>query len=65
MTAQSHADQLLGIWQANRHLPSALRTRAIDEAILVAANSNSAPTVALLDAQIDAIRNVMSAEELA
>ena len=65
MTAQSHADQLLGIWQANRHLPPALRTRAIDEAILVAANSNSAPTAALFDAQIDAVRGAVSVEQVA
>jgi hypothetical protein len=66
MISQRQADDLLrGIWQANRHLSPTLRARMIDEAILVAANSNRAPTSALFDAQIDAVRAAMSTEEVA
>ncbi|QDM32067.1 hypothetical protein FNL55_12545 [Tardiphaga sp. vice352] len=69
MTSQQQADQMLGAYQAacyaTRHLPAAVRERVIDNAILLAANSNSAPTAALFDAQIDAVRGAMSAEYVA
>jgi hypothetical protein len=69
MTAQQQADQMLGAYQtaclATRHLPHALRVRAIDDAILLAASSNSAPSAALFDAQIEAVRGAISVEEVA
>ncbi|QDM26969.1 hypothetical protein FNL56_13260 [Tardiphaga sp. vice304] len=69
MTSQQQADQMLGAYQAacyaTRHLPAAVRERVIDNAILLATNSNSAPSVALFDAQIAAVRGAIGAEELA
>jgi hypothetical protein len=69
MTAQQQADQMLGAYQAaclaTRHLPHAMRVRAIDDAILLAANSNSAPSAALFDAQIKAVRGAINAEQVA
>jgi hypothetical protein len=69
MTAQQQADQMLGAYQAacyaTRHLPAALRERVIDDAILLAANSNSAPSDALFDAQIAAVRGVIGAADMA
>lgn len=55
MTTQQNADRLLIAWQASRHLPATVRAREIDEAILVAANSNTAPCEAFFFAQLDAI----------
>lgn len=65
MTAQHHADQLLGLWQAHRHLSPVLRSRAIDAAILQVANANSAPTDALFDAQLAAMHGAIGAEKRA
>jgi hypothetical protein len=69
MTSQQQADRMLGAYQiacrTTRHLPPTLRERAIDDAILMAANSNCAPSAALLDAQIDAVRSAMAAGESA
>jgi hypothetical protein len=56
MTAQQNADRLLLVFQGNKHLPAPLRERAIDEAILVAANSNQTnPAEALYRAQQAAV----------
>lgn len=69
MTSQQQADQMLGAYQAacyaTRHLPAAVRERVIDDAILLAANSNSAPSAALFETQIDAARSAIGAEEMA
>jgi hypothetical protein len=61
MTTQQNADRLLIAWQASRHLPATLRAREIDEAILVAANSNATPIEALYLAQLDAVGAEMAA----
>lgn len=61
MTTQQNADRLLIAWQASRHLPAALRTREIDEAILVAANNNTSPGEAFFLAQLDAVGAEMAA----
>ena len=59
MTAQQHADRLLIVYQANRHLPPVARALAIDSAILAAANSNCAPGEALFKAQQSAVSREM------
>lgn len=64
MTKHVH-DAYRAACNGTRHLSSAMRTRVIETAILHAANNNCALTVEMLDAQIDAVRNVMSAEEWA
>ena len=63
MSPQQHANLALETFQATRHLPDALRQRAIDEAFLLAANSNDDPAVALWRAQLDAVRLVMGAPQ--
>ena len=60
LSPQQTADHLLIAYQDNRHLPHALRAQAIDDALLVVANSNSiAPADALYHAQQQAVANVM------
>jgi hypothetical protein len=62
MTTQQNADRLLLVFQGNKHLSAPLRERAIDEAILVAANSNHPyPAEAFYRAQQATVASIMGA----
>lgn len=70
MTAQQRDEAMLAAYRAachaTRRMPAMLRERLIDEAILLAANSNdSTPLYVLFENQIEAVRGAISAEEMA